>query len=90
MSWSSALAIYVLFWVMTAFVVLPLGIRSVHEAGADLVPGQEPGAPANFNGRRIVIRTTILSTIVFALFYANYNHGWITTDMLNFAPEWIN
>jgi predicted secreted protein len=83
----SAVAIYVLFWVMTAFVILPLNVRSVHEAGAELVPGQEAGAPANFNPSRILIRTTVLATIIFALFYVNYTQGWITTETLDFLPK---
>jgi predicted secreted protein len=87
MHWSSALAIYLLFWVMSAFLVLPLGVRSVHEAGADLVAGQEAGAPANFNARRILLRTTILATVGFGLFYVNYTLGWITPASLNFLPK---
>lgn len=83
MRWTSILAIYTLFWVMTAFVVLPFGIRSHHEAGADLVPGQSDGAPANFSPRKIVLRTTLLSAVLFALFYANYVFGWIGADAFN-------
>ena len=28
MSWTSIIAIYALFWVMTAFVILPIGVRT--------------------------------------------------------------
>lgn len=78
MQWKSALAIYLLFWVMSAFFVMPFGVRNAHEMGAELVPGQEPGAPANFNPRRILLWTTIVATVSFGLFYVNYEQGWIS------------
>ncbi len=83
MNWKTALAIYVLFWVMSGFLVLPFGIRSHAEAGVAIVPGQADGAPANFRPGRIVMRTTIVATLVFSLFYANYVCGWVTLDMLD-------
>jgi len=86
MRWTSALAIYVLFWVLSAFLVMPFGVRTADELGAEKIPGQAESAPANFKPRRIVIITTIVATILFGLYYANYVNGWITADMLNFAP----
>lgn len=77
MKWTSALAIYLLFWVMSAFVVMPFGVRNAHEAGEPLVPGQSDGAPANFNPRLILIRTTVVATVLFGLYYAAYVNGWI-------------
>ena len=82
MQWQSALAIYLLFWVMSAFFVMPFGVRNAAELGAELVPGQEQGAPANFDGRKILLRTTIVATIAFALFYVNYEQGWISLKSL--------
>ena len=78
MSWTSMLAIYLLFWVMSAFVVLPFGVRTHDEAGIAKIPGQAESAPANFRPGRVVLITTILSAIAFALFYANYVNGWLT------------
>lgn len=83
MRWTSILAIYVLFWVMTAFVVLPIGIRSHHEAGMEMVPGQSDGAPANFRPGKVILRTTIVSALLFGLFYANYVFGWVGAEALN-------
>jgi predicted secreted protein len=77
MKWTSALAIYLLFWVMSAFVVMPFGVRNAHEAGEPLIPGQADGAPANFNPKLILIRTTVVATILFGLYYAVYVNGWI-------------
>lgn len=77
MKWTSIVAIYLLFWVMSAFLVMPFGIKNAYEAGEPLVPGQSDGAPANFNPKRILIRTTILSVILFGAYYFNYVNGWI-------------
>lgn len=83
MKLTSIIAIYVLFWVMCAFVALPMGIRNAHEAQEAIVPGQEQGAPVNFSPRRVLIRTTVIATILFALYYANYVNGWLTPDMID-------
>ena len=87
MEWTSILAIYFLFWVMSAFLVLPFGIRTHDEEGVDKVPGQADSAPANFQPWRIVLRATILSAVLCALFVANYLNGWITAEDINlFGP----
>lgn len=85
MKWQSALAIYVLFWSLCVFFVLPFGVRTSQEAGGEMVPGQADSAPHNFDLKRVAIRTTILSAILFGLFLLNYNFGWVTTDMLDWT-----
>lgn len=82
MSWKTVLAIYLLFWVMSAFVVLPFEGRAPRDATAR-VPGQEDGAPAAFRPGRIALRTTLVASALFALFYANYVEGWVTPAMLD-------
>jgi predicted secreted protein len=79
-NWTSALAIYVLFWVLAAFLVMPFGFRTADEVGAEKVPGQADSAPHDFRPLPIVIRTTILAALMFGLYYANYVNGWITAD----------
>jgi predicted secreted protein len=87
MKWTSILAIYTLFWVFSAFLVLPFGVRTHEEAGMAKVPGQAESAPANFSPKRIVFRATILALILFGLYYANYVEGWVTAASLDFfAP----
>lgn len=85
MPWQSALAIYLLFWALSVFLVLPFGVRTAEEAGAELVPGQAESAPHGFSPRRVAIRTTVVATVLFGLFYANYVNGWVTADMLDWA-----
>ena len=84
MRWTSLLAIYVLFWVLAGFLVLPFGVRTAHEVGVAHVPGQAESAPHEFRVWRVVWRTTVVATILFGLFVANYRYGWFTPDMLDF------
>ncbi|MET0307121.1 MAG: DUF1467 family protein [Sphingomonas sp.] len=85
MQWKSALAIYVLFWAFSVFLVLPFGVRTSEEAGVPLVPGQSPSAPSGFSPKRIAIRTTIVATALFGIFTLNYLYGWVTPDMLDWT-----
>lgn len=78
MKWQSALAIYVLFWAISVFVVLPFGVRTAEEAGTPLVPGQAESAPAHFDAKKVALRVTIVATVLFAIFYLNYVFGWVT------------
>ncbi|MDB5682054.1 MAG: hypothetical protein JWO16_1859 [Sphingomonas bacterium] len=83
MRWTSLLAIYFLFWAFSVFLVLPFGVRTTHEAGGEYIPGQAESAPHQFDARRIAIRVTIVATILWGLFVANYELGWITPKMLD-------
>jgi predicted secreted protein len=77
MTWKSILAIYLLFWVISAFMVLPFGVKTHDELGIAKIPGQADSAPGNFRPVAIILRTTVLSAALFGLFYANYVYGWI-------------
>lgn len=84
----SAIAIYALFWVMTAFVVMPFGVRTYDEAGAPKTPGQAESAPHGFRPWRIVGRTTFVATLLFGLFILNFIYGWVTPGSLDiFTPS---
>lgn len=83
MSITSIIAIYILFWVMSAFLVLPFGIRTPDETGEAKIPGQADSAPGNFSPRRVALRATVLSVVLFGLYYLNYVEGWIVADDLN-------
>ena len=87
MQWTSILAIYFLFWVMTAFVMLPFGVRTADDAGVDIVPGQAESAPVNFRPGKLVIRATILASVFTTLFVLNYEYGWITAEDIDIFPE---
>lgn len=80
MKWTSILAIYFLFWVMTAFVLLPFGVRTHEEAGETKVPGQADSAPANFRPGRVALLATLIAAAVTALYVLNYTQGWIGVE----------
>ena len=83
MEWTSVLAIYVLIWTMTAFVMLPFGVRTHDELGEDRVPGQADSAPANFRPARLIQRATVIAAALTLIYVLNYVEGWITTDDLD-------
>lgn len=87
MSVTSIIAIYALFWVMCAFLLLPFGVRTHDEAGVAKIPGQADSAPHDFRPGRVAARATVLAAVVCALYVANYVYGWITPDDLNLFGE---
>ena len=80
---TSVLAIYVLFWTMSLFLVLPFGVRTTREVGGETVPGQSESAPHDFHAGRVAWRVTIVATTLFVLFQLNYAYGWITPQMFD-------
>ena len=85
MRWYSLLAIYVLFWWFSVFLVLPWGVRTHREAGTERVAGQADSAPHEFRLSQVAIRITVVATILFAIFYANYRFGWVTITTLDWT-----
>ena len=83
MKWTSALAIYFLFWSLSVFLVLPFGVRTTDEAGADRIPGQAESAPHEFRPGRIALRVTVVATALFLLFQLNYIYGWVTPQIID-------
>ena len=83
MKFTSALAIYALFWWMSLFLVLPFRLQSKH-AVDHYVPGQADSAPPRFSVWRTILWTTIVSGAAFAAFYLNYVNGWIGVEALDF------
>lgn len=82
MKWTSALAIYTLVWVLSAFVVLPFHGRGAADNDVPLVKGQDQGAPARFRPGRIVVQTTVIATTIFLLYYLAYANGWADPDVI--------
>lgn len=84
MKLGSILAIYFLFWVASAFLLLPFGVRTDEEVGAEKVPGQADSAPHRFDVPGHVFKATLLATVLFLIYYANWYFGWIGVDALDF------
>lgn len=83
MQWTSIVAIYLLVWVMTAFVMLPFGVQTADEAGVEKVPGQADSAPVDFRPGRIALRATVIAAGLTALYVLNYVQGWIRVEHLD-------
>ena len=85
MQWTSVLAIYALLWVMSAFLVMPFGLRTPDEVdGHEVGRGHADSAPVNFRPGRVAIRATILAALLMFVFYLNYIYGWVVVNDLNF------
>jgi predicted secreted protein len=82
MTVTTAVAIFFLIWWVVLFAVLPWGVRSQEEAGGEVAPGTDPGAPVLPNLRRKLIWTTIVSVVVFAGCYAVYVERLVTLEGL--------
>ncbi|MXO90334.1 DUF1467 family protein [Pontixanthobacter aquaemixtae] len=87
---TSIVAIYALIWVMSAFIMLPFGVKTHDEAGIAKVPGQADSAPANFQPGRHAFRASIVAAILTALFVLNYIYGWVGADALNLFEELLS
>lgn len=84
---TSIAAIYFLFFVMSGFVMLPFGVRTADEVGAEKVPGQADSAPVNFRPGKVAARAAIAAALATALFVANFHYGWITVADIDILPK---
>jgi predicted secreted protein len=85
MKLGSILAIYLLFWVMSFFLVIPFGVRTDEEVGVERIPGHAESAPHRFSFGQAALRATALSAFLFGLYYLNYINGWIGIEALDWA-----
>ena len=76
MSLTLGFAVYVVIWWLTLFMVLPWGISRVNLD--DLLPGEDPGAPAKPQLLKKFIITTGVSLVFFVIFYFVYESGVIS------------
>ncbi|HVM22241.1 MAG TPA: DUF1467 family protein [Sphingomicrobium sp.] len=83
MQLSSIIAIYFLFFVASAFLLLPFGVKTDEEVGAPKVAGQADSAPHRFNVKRHFLKAALLGAALFGLYYANWTYGWVTPDDLD-------
>ncbi|HZC38002.1 MAG TPA: DUF1467 family protein [Sphingomicrobium sp.] len=83
MAFTSIVAIYFLFFALSAFVLLPFGVKTDEEVGNPKLPGQADSAPHTFDLKRHFLRAVLLAAVLFVLYYANWTYGWITPDDLD-------
>ena len=86
MKLTSILAIFVLFWTLSLFLVLPFGVRTAEEEGTQAAPGHAESAPHRFSFGKSALRATILGAVLTGLYVANYIFGWIRVEDV----DWVN
>ena len=83
----SYFAVYFIVWWMTLFAVLPFGLKTQAEA-EEVVPGTVESAPARFRGGRVVLMTTIVSAIVYGVWYIlSVRLGYGIDSIPQFMPD---
>ncbi len=87
MTWFSVFALYFIIWWTVLFAVLPFSLRTQDDDG-DTVLGTVPSAPRGPHLLRAVIRTTIVSLAICALFYlVTKGLGLTLDDLPKIVPE---
>jgi Predicted secreted protein len=87
MAFGTGLAIYFIIWWLVLFTVLPFGVRTQDEAD-DVTLGTVPSAPAKFAFWTVVLRTTIVSAIVFGIYlFVTQYLGYSLDDLIAAAPD---
>ena len=74
MSLTFSLAVYFMMWWILFLAILPFGIRTQAEEG-EVIPGTEQSAPKHPQMLKKVLVNTIVTTLVFAAFYAFMESG---------------
>jgi predicted secreted protein len=65
MSAPLSIAVYFTMWWVVLFAILPFGVKSLHETGADAPPGADLGAPIAPMLARKALWTTLVSAVLF-------------------------
>ncbi|GLR49634.1 DUF1467 family protein [Shinella yambaruensis] len=83
----SYFAVYFIVWWMTLFAVLPFGLKTQAEA-EEVVPGTVESAPARFRGGRVVLMTTLISAIIYGIWYVlSVRLGYGIDSIPQFMPD---
>jgi predicted secreted protein len=69
-------AVYFIIWWVVLFAVLPFGVRTQGEAG-EVVPGTPESAPVQFKLLNVMMITTVVSAVVFAVLWLGVRYGII-------------
>jgi predicted secreted protein len=71
-------AIYVIIWWISLFMVLPIGVRSLHEGGVRDTAGHDAGAPVKPELGKKLIWTTMLAAVLWVV-------AFLALDMAYFS-----
>lgn len=88
MTYVSAFAVFFILWWTVLFATLPFSLRTQDEDG-DVTLGTTPSAPQGAHMLRAVIRTTIVSVLIFgALYVVTRIFGLGIDDIPRIVPEY--
>jgi predicted secreted protein len=88
MSWISIAAIYFIIWWLVLFATLPFSLKTQDDEG-ETVLGTVPSAPHGPHMLRAIVRTTIVSLAIFAVFYVLTKvFGLSVDDLPRFVPDY--
>ena len=73
----SAIAIYFIMWWLILFTILPLGVRNAAEEGIAVEEGNDAGAPIAHGLKWKAALTTVVTSVVFAIFYFALLNGYL-------------
>lgn len=82
MSPITSAAIYFVLWWLSLYLVLPFGIEN-QPITDGRTKGSAEGAPSRPQMRKKLLQATILSSILFAIFYALVHFEILTFEKLN-------
>jgi predicted secreted protein len=87
MSWVSIAAIFFIVWWVVLFAMLPVGLRTQDDE-KDVTLGTVSSAPRGPHMLKVVIRTTIVSVLIFGIFYVLTKVlGYSIDDIPSFVPH---
>ena len=86
MSVAFGLAIYFMLWWIILFAILPFGMRRTQEEAGEVLPGSEPSAPERPQFLKVIVVTTIVTTIVFAGYVTLRQSGFGLDDIPFLKP----
>jgi len=78
----NSLVAFACIYMLTLFCVLPIGVRTSHEAGEEPLPGQATSAPVNPRIGFKFLLTFGISLVLFSIYFAVGYYELIDLDAL--------
>lgn len=87
MTWISFSAVFFIIWWTVLFAMLPFGLRT-QDDDKDVTLGTVSSAPRGAHMLKTVIRTTVVSVLIVAIFYGlTKGLGYSFDDIPRFVPK---
>ena len=87
MSWVSGAAVYFILWWLVLFAMLPLSLQT-QDDDQDVTLGTVSSAPRGPHMLRAVVRTTLVTSVIFAgLYILTRVYGFGIDDIPRFGPD---